>query len=105
MQNTIIFSASLTSAAILDGLQSSPRFHEDDIKGILDDDPAKLHKGFYGYRVVGMFSDIYSVIDELGLTHFVIGLADQRHMLIREYIFDKCKSLGLTPLSSIHTRS
>ena len=102
MENVIIFGVSMTAATILDGVINSGCSKEYNIIGFLDDSPEKQGKEYFGYKVLGHFNDVEMVRNKFNITTFLIGLADHRHMMIRDRVFRKCMSLGLKPGESIH---
>jgi sugar O-acyltransferase (sialic acid O-acetyltransferase NeuD family) len=102
---TIIFSTSQTSNTILDNLRHNGNIDSLNIFGIVDDDINKKGKEYFGLQVVGAFSDIKKLKDKLNITHFLIGMAALKYMLIKQAVFEYCCKLGLTPVSSIHNLS
>jgi sugar O-acyltransferase (sialic acid O-acetyltransferase NeuD family) len=102
---SILFSTSLTSANIIDLLKDNGKIEEFNIIGLLDDDPNKWNKEYYGFKVIGKFSDILKIYKEKNITHFAVGLAALKHMAIKEYVYNECINLGLQPISIIHNKS
>ncbi len=102
---SIIFSTSLTSANIIDLLRYNEKIKEFNIIGILDDDPDKLDQEYYGYKVIGKFSNILDFYKEKGITHFAVGLGAAKHVAIKDYVYNACINVGLQPISAIHKDS
>jgi len=82
--------------ASFEGQQKAPR----KMVGLIDDNPALLHKIVYGYPVLGNFSQLEEIIEkqkinELIFTHrysdelreSVLALKEKHNLLIREFVF------------------
>ena len=102
---SIVFSTSLTSLNMIENLQANQQYDDHNYIGILDDDPEKLNKTYYGLPVIGNFSDITELVKTHGITNFIIGLAAFKHMLIKEALFDFCQRIGLQPNDAISKMS
>jgi sugar O-acyltransferase (sialic acid O-acetyltransferase NeuD family) len=102
---SVLFSTSLTAKNILDVLKDCGKIEGFNIIGILDDDPNKWNKEYYGYKVIGKFSDILKLYKEKRITHFAVGLAALKHTAIKEYVYNRCSEIGLEPISAIHKDS
>jgi sugar O-acyltransferase (sialic acid O-acetyltransferase NeuD family) len=102
---SVLFSTSLTTMNILDVLKGCRKIEGFNIIGILDDDPNKWNKEYYGYKIIGKFSDILRLYREKKVTHFAVGLAAVKHMAIKDYVYNVCIKLGLQPISAIHKDS
>lgn len=102
---SILFSTGLTSASIIDLLVDCGKIKNYNIIGILDDNPDKLDQEYYGYKVIGKFSNILDFYKEKGITHFAVGLGAVKHVAIKDYVYNKCINVGLQPISAIHKDS
>lgn len=102
---SVLFSTSLTTASIIDLLVDCGEIEEFNIIGILDDDPNKWDQEYYGYKVIGRFSNILELYKEHGITHFAVGLGAVKHIAIRDYVYNECINVGLQPISVIHKDS
>ncbi len=99
---SIIFSTSQTTNTFLDHLRFNKEFDRFNFFGILDDDDSKKGKTFFGLNVIGKWNEVERLMLEEGVTHFGVGLAATKHMLIKNAIYKYCINLGLKPISSIH---
>lgn len=72
-----------------------------DIIGILDEDTSRCGSTFIDIPVLGN-DELLNELYNKGIQYFVIGVGTTKASLIRKNLYDKCKSVGLKPLSLIH---
>lgn len=102
---TIVFSSSQTAHSLLDIVRSNEVGSTLSILGILDDDVRKHGREYYGLQVLGSFRDVESLAARGEVSHFILGLAAFKHMLIKGALFRHCRALGLQPLNIVSKRS
>lgn len=91
-ENAILF----LRQATFEQQQHAPRT----VVGLIDDNPALLHKVVYGYPVLGVFNELESIIEryrinEIIFTHHyskdlrkqVLAMKQKHNLMIREFIF------------------
>lgn len=102
---TIVFSTSQTANSTLDILRADGIYPQFNVAGILDDDPKKQGQQYYGLPVIGTFRDVERLVHCGEATHFIIGLAAVKHVLIKAALFRFSCKLGLQPVDIVSSRA
>lgn len=91
---TVIIGAGGHGKVVLDILQQDQNI---EVTGFIDDDPSKHGKKINGIQVIGGFSVLQNLSDEID--NGIVGMGDN---LVRAVFFKKMQDIGLDAVTAIH---
>jgi FlaA1/EpsC-like NDP-sugar epimerase len=91
--NTLIVGAGEAGILMLKECRSNPST-EMNVRGFIDDDPAKKHQVIYGVRVWGSRKDIPAIVHKLAIEEIILAIPSAKGEVIRD-ILSYCELPGV----------